>query len=96
MTQPQTAWDGIAPLDWFRLIGDAEAFRARTGWDLANVWHHINTRDYHAARQRLDQMIADTASMHFGPSLRPHSRESLAEIERLWINAHRSIERTAR
>jgi hypothetical protein len=31
MTVTYPAWDGVPPLDWFRLIGDAEAYSAHTG-----------------------------------------------------------------
>lgn len=52
------AWDGVHPLDWFRLIGDAEEFRRRTGWGLGGVWGLIHSRDYHAARARMDEALA--------------------------------------
>lgn len=46
-------------MDWYRLILDAELFRARTGWGLAGTWGHIHRGEYEQARASLDAMIDD-------------------------------------
>jgi hypothetical protein len=53
------AWNGVRPLDWYRLLHQAETIRARHGLGLASVWCHINRRDYHAARAQLDRVIRE-------------------------------------
>ena len=53
--------DTPTPRDWYHLIADAEHFRRRHGWGLANVWHHINRSDYPRARALLDTYIDHAA-----------------------------------
>ncbi|MBW0274304.1 hypothetical protein ATM97_16985 [Nocardia sp. MH4] len=52
------AWGGASPLDWYRLIGDAEEFRQRTGWGLGGLWGLINQQKYESARARMDELLA--------------------------------------
>ena len=62
MTQPQSAWDGVRPLDWYALMHEAESIRAHYNLGLASVWGHINRRDYAKARATLDRVIEAIAA----------------------------------
>jgi len=44
-----TEWNGARPLDWYRLIHQAEWVREHYWLGLASVWGHINEGDYDAA-----------------------------------------------
>ena len=59
MSDAYPAWDGVSPLLWYRLMREAEVIRERHHLGLASVWHHINRRDYAAARGVLDRVKGD-------------------------------------
>lgn len=62
------AWDGVHPLDWYRLIGEAETIRARNGLGpLSEVWRHIDARHYHTARAALDLVVDEISHGYRGP-----------------------------
>lgn len=46
------------PVLWWRLIQDAEAYRARTGKGLAALWGQIHREEYQAARAHMDDLLA--------------------------------------
>lgn len=54
-----TRWGGSRPLQWYRLIHQAEMFREWTGWGLGNVWGFITAGDYENARATLDGLLND-------------------------------------
>ena len=51
-----TVWADHKPLDWYRLIAEAEAIRREHGLGLAGVWGRINAGDYAGARDALDEV----------------------------------------
>ena len=57
MTQPQSAWNGVPPLDWYQLMHQAEIIREHYNLGLPSVWKHINRRDYRKARATLDLVV---------------------------------------
>ncbi len=60
-----TAWRA-RPLDWYRLMHEAETIRARWGLGLASVWEHINDQDYDTARAELDCVVDDIRRGYWG------------------------------
>lgn len=55
------------PLDWYKLIHEAEIVRAWWGPGLASVWEPIHKGDYGVARAEMDRVIESVASGQWGP-----------------------------
>ena len=80
--------DTATPRDWYHLIVDAEDFRRRHGYGLADVWAHIDRADYTPARTLLDTYIAEAAkgliplrrAGHFRPVTREAHRLKTAAL----------------
>jgi hypothetical protein len=61
------AWPGEAsPMDWYRLIHQAETIRSQWWLGLASVWGHINHGDYRLARAELDRVADDIEAGYWG------------------------------
>lgn len=50
------------PREWYALIAQADHIAEWYPLGLANVWFHINSADYPAARRVLDRVAADIAA----------------------------------
>ena len=54
-----TTWNGVGPLDWYRVIHQAETIRTHYHLGLASVWGHIQGGNYDTARMEMDRVLGD-------------------------------------
>lgn len=55
------------PLDWYKLLHEAEVVRAWWHAGLASVWQHIHRGDYRMARGEMDRVLGSIACGEWGP-----------------------------